>query len=64
MFLAVVLICLVSDANTCQLSYNTEQVFLTEEACVADTEAVKVELGYNPNLVVKAGCLAIPGEPV
>jgi hypothetical protein len=62
MFLAVIILCSSVDANSCQLFYNTRQVFLTEEACEKDLEAVLITLPEDPNMVLKSDCILLPGE--
>jgi len=62
MFLAAIILCSSVDANSCQLVYNTKQLFITEEACEKDLEAVLITLPEDPNLVLKSGCILLPGE--
>ena len=62
MFLAVILICSSLEANSCEVAYNTQKVFVTEQACLEDLEATKQKIQHLPIPVIKTGCIVLPGE--
>lgn len=62
MFVAVALMCFSPDLRDCEMMIN-EQVFVTEEACIAVRDAAIGTTGPK-GLIVGAACFKIPGEEV
>ena len=62
MWLAVVMFCTTPDVTTCQVMANLEQLYYSEEACMADATDVATAL-IMQMLYAKAGCFNI-GESV
>ena len=60
MFVAVALMCYSLDIRDCEMMIKQE-VFLTEEACVAARDAAIGTTG-PAGLIVGAACFKIPGE--
>jgi hypothetical protein len=64
MFLAMILACTVADAQSCQVYYNTEEVFVTEAACEADLAKALTSLSELKLYYVEPVCVVLPGESV
>lgn len=62
MFIAVMIICSSLEATSCEVVYNTQKVFITEEACLQDLNQIESKLESLPIPVLKTGCIVIPGE--
>ena len=64
MFIAAILYCTSFQSVSCQVIFNSEAVFPTYEACMAEGNNVAVVLPYTPDGVITPFCIQIPGEPV
>jgi hypothetical protein len=62
MFLAVILVCVTAEAQSCQLYYNTEEVFITETECKQDLERTVELNSTQPYYSINTTCLTLPGE--
>lgn len=60
MFVAIALMCTSMNLADCEMMI-AEQVFITEEACVAFRDAQVMTMGPK-GLIVGAGCFKVPGE--
>ena len=60
MFVAVALMCSSMNLQDCEMMI-ADQVFITEEACVAFRDAQVMTEGPK-GLIVGAGCFKVPGE--
>lgn len=60
MFVAIALMCTSMNLVDCEMMI-AEQVFITEEACVAFRDAQVMTMGPK-GLIVGAGCFKVPGE--
>lgn len=58
MWLAVVMYCTTSDATTCQVIANTENLHYSEEACMADSTDVATAILLQM-MYAKAGCFKL-----
>lgn len=62
MFLATIIFCSTLSAASCQLFFNTEELFMTEEACEANLVATIETLPLSNSNYFSAGCIRLPGE--
>ena len=60
MFVAIALMCTSMNLQDCEMMI-ADQVFVTEEACVAFRDAQVMTMGPK-GLIVGAGCFKVPGE--
>lgn len=60
MFIAMALMCTSMRLQDCSMMI-ADQVFVTEEACVAFRDAQVMTMGPK-GLIVGAGCFKVPGE--
>jgi len=62
MFLAMMIVCLTFDANSCDLVYNTKEVFVTQEACEEDLKNTLLSVPTEVLYSIKTGCVVLPGH--
>jgi hypothetical protein len=62
MFLAMLLVCTSVEVQSCEIYYNTEEVFVTQEACEADLDEASTFLDSPEVYYSKTGCIVLPGD--
>ncbi len=62
MFIALLFVCATQDLSSCEVLYNTKQVFITEEACRLDLDNAVALFQSSPVAYLRTSCLKLPGE--
>ena len=62
MLVAIMLVCATADVKSCEVVYNTTEVFLTQEACVEDLAEAKAYYSELQPYYIETGCITVPGD--